>query len=201
MRDSKTNRKTSVRPSAARRRLGGFTLVELLIAMSVFIIITVVAVGAFIQSLKSERHIVTMIAVDNDLNSALEQMAREMRSGYLFTTSSQAVGVDALHFINFSGASTTYGVVSGTLARDGQAITSNNVVIKRLSFIVSQPGNPNAVSDTCYPWRVTILMGIGAAGASPAIPPTYIQTTVSSRIFPKDVPPIFKYSSPAISGC
>jgi type II secretory pathway pseudopilin PulG len=173
----------------------GFTLAELLVAMSVFIIVTVVAVGAFIQSLKSERHLVAMIAVDNDVGTALEQMARDIRTGYLFATSTDPS--QALSFYNASGDLTTYGTSStNILVRDGVAITSNNVIVKKLDFIVTQTGG-----RACYPWRVTINLGIGAAGADQSVAPTYIQTTMSSRVLPKDVPPKFKYNSAQISGC
>ncbi len=175
----------------------GFTLVELLVAMSVFIIITVVAVGAFIQSLKSERHLVTQISVANDVNTALEQMARAIRTGYLFSaTAPDSQGNNSLSFIDYSGASSTYSIGSGGLLEreDGTGntvpITSNDVVIRQLSFVVSQIGG-----NSCYPWRVTILLGVEAAGSSASVVPTYIQTTVSSRTLPRDVPPAFKYSS------
>ncbi len=174
-------------------------MAELLVAMSVFIVVTVVAVGAFIQSLKSERHIVTEIAVANDVQTALEQMAREVRTGFLFDVSP---AMDSLFFYNANNASTTYGVsADGLLTRTDQngvtsAITSDNVIVKDLHFIVSQ-ANDNA----CYPWRITILLGIGAKGADASVAPTYVQTTVSSRTLPKDVPPAFKYTSPQISGC
>jgi type II secretory pathway pseudopilin PulG len=171
----------------------GFTLAELLVAMSVFIIVTVVAVGAFIQSLKSERHLVTMIAVDNEIQTALEQMAREIRTGYLFTTPTNQ---SSLSFYNASGASTIYELSStNALLRNGVPITSSNVVVKSLNFIVSQNSGP------CSPWRVTINLGVGAAGADKSVAPVYIQTTVSSRTLPKDVPPQFKYNSTQISGC
>ncbi len=172
----------------------GFTLAELLVAMSVFIIVTVVAVGAFIQSLKSERHLVTMIAVDNEIQTALEQMSREIRTGYLFTTSTNPSVL--LSFYNASGASTTYRLSSANaLLRNGVPITSSNVVVKSLNFIVSQN------SGSCSPWRVTINLGVGAAGADKSVAPVYIQTTVSSRTLPKDVPPQFKSNSTQISGC
>ncbi len=187
---------SSSRPLSLKGSKGaGFTLVELLVAMSVFIIVTVVAVGAFIQSLKSERHLVTMITVDNDVQTALEQMAREIRTGYLFTTSTDPS--QALTFYNASGDVTTYGISSANvLVRDGAAITSDNVIVKNLNFIVAQ-----TKGDACYPWRVTINLGIGAAGADQSVAPTYVQTTVSSRVLPKDVPPKFKYNSAQISGC
>ncbi len=173
----------------------GFTLAELMVAMSVFIVVTTVAVGAYVQALRSERRLVTLVSVTNDVQTALEEMAREIRTGYLFTTSPAG---GTLQFINADGTSTVYSVVGGILERDGEAITSENTRVDNLHFIVSQDGSGHTA---CYPWRVVILLGIGAAGASQNVIPDQIQTTVSSRILPKDVPPQFKYSSAEISGC
>ncbi|MCL4403997.1 type II secretion system GspH family protein [Patescibacteria group bacterium] len=184
----------------SKNNRGGFTLAELLVAMSVFIIVTTVAVGAFIQTLKSERHLVTLIAVSNEVNSAVEQMTREMRTGYLFATSTLN-GEGALTFYNFAGDLTTYSVsASGALLDGNSAITSGNVVVAYLNFIVSQAGQ-GSVNNACYPWRVTAVLGVKAAGSAASVDPVYVQTTVSSRILPKDVPPKFKYASSQIYNC
>lgn len=180
--------------------LDGFTLAELLVAMSVFIIVVTVAVGAFIQTLKSERHLVTLVSVANEVNSAIEQMAREMRTGYLFATST-VNGQGALTFYNFAGNLTTYDVSAGGVLLDNdKPITSANVVVAYLNFIVAQAGQ-GGVQNACYPWRVTAVLGVKAAGSAASVDPVYVQTTVSGRILPKDVPPQFKYASSQIYNC
>lgn len=173
----------------AHENIAGFTLTELLVAMAVFIVVTTVAVGAFIQSLKSERHVVTMLSISNDVSAAIEQMAREIRTGYNFSANGSTID-----FTDVQGNSVSYGLSANRVVQGSTPITSSNTVVKTLDFTVAQDGG-----DVCNPWRVTILLGIGAQGADPGVPPVYIQTTVSSRTLPQNVP--FDQRLPQYSGC
>lgn len=62
----------------------GFTLVELLIAIGLFTIIVSVAVGGFTNALRTQRQVSSLIATQSNVSLALEQVAREIRTGYLF---------------------------------------------------------------------------------------------------------------------
>jgi prepilin-type N-terminal cleavage/methylation domain-containing protein len=62
----------------------GFTLVELLIAVGLFVIIISIAVGGFINALRTQREVSSLIATQSNVSLALEQMTREIRTGYLF---------------------------------------------------------------------------------------------------------------------
>ena len=66
------------------RHTKGFTLVELLVAMALFSILMAIAAGGFVRALRSEREVSAMMAAESNVKLALEQMAREMRTGYLF---------------------------------------------------------------------------------------------------------------------
>lgn len=67
-----------------RSTLGGFTLIELMIATTLFTIIMLMGVGALVVSSNSAKASQKLrISVDN-VNFAMESMARELRMGTLF---------------------------------------------------------------------------------------------------------------------
>ena len=81
----------------------GFTIIELLIAMGLFAILISVVSGIFVRSLRAQRVTVALIAANNNASLAIEQMAREIRTGQSFS----AV-IDQLRFINAKGETVTY---------------------------------------------------------------------------------------------
>ena len=67
-----------------RTQPAGFTLVELLVTIALFSIIVSIAAGGFVRALRSEREVSAMILSESNVSIALEEMTREMRTGYLF---------------------------------------------------------------------------------------------------------------------
>jgi prepilin-type N-terminal cleavage/methylation domain-containing protein len=70
--------------SCRRVQRQGFTLVELLVSIALFSILVSIAAGGFVNALRTERQAAAMMAAESNVSIALEQMAREMRTGYLF---------------------------------------------------------------------------------------------------------------------
>ncbi|MDP8971547.1 MAG: prepilin-type N-terminal cleavage/methylation domain-containing protein [Actinomycetota bacterium] len=69
--------------SGIRRRLPderGFTLVELLVTMSLSLIVVAIATGSVIQALQTQRRQVRQVAIQAEANKALERMTRELRA-------------------------------------------------------------------------------------------------------------------------
>ncbi len=62
----------------------GFTLVELLITVALFTIIIAIAVGTFTNALRTQRQVSSLISAESNVSLSLEQMARDIRTGYLF---------------------------------------------------------------------------------------------------------------------
>ncbi|TSA46390.1 type II secretion system protein [bacterium] len=165
------------------RLCGGFTIVELLVAMSIFVILITIATGAFIQALRSERRLVALMSVSNNVGLVLEQMAREIRTGYNFTLPNLP-NVETLSFSSTASAGgITYSRVGGKIQRNGQNVTADNVSVTKLDFIVSQESN-----NSCNPWRVTIVTTVNAFPAVTDVNDITLQTTASSRILPREVP-------------
>ncbi len=173
----------------------GFTIVELIVAMGLFAILTAIAVAAFTQALRSERRLTAMMSVDANASIALEQMAREIRTGYNFPSDGS---YNSLSFISSQnkGTGISYSLNgSGAITRNGGSITSDNVRVSTLKFLVTQ-------ENYCDPWRITIVMMVGQASVSDTINDVPIQTTVSSRILPREVPFKDKETAPTpIADC
>jgi prepilin-type N-terminal cleavage/methylation domain-containing protein len=70
--------------SKNQSRSSGFTLVELLVAIALFSILVAIAAGGFVRALRTEREVASMMSAESNISIALEEMTREMRTGYLF---------------------------------------------------------------------------------------------------------------------
>ena len=57
---------------------------ELLVAIALFSILVSIASGGFVRALRSEREVSAMMSAESNVGIALEEMTREMRTGYLF---------------------------------------------------------------------------------------------------------------------
>ena len=159
----------------------GFTIVELLVAMGLFVILVGIATGGFIRALRTQRFIVGLMEANNNVSLALEQMAREMRTGYHFTK----ISGTELQFVNVNNVVVFYRLNAGTLERGTsdpllaityKKITADNVKITH--FTVSLLGN-NAGDG--YPPRITIGLSVTGTGEYLEDIITNIQATISSR--------------------
>ena len=174
-----------------KRGESGFTIAELLVAMSIFVVLVTIATGAFIQALRSEKRLLSLMSISNNASLVLEQMAREIRTGYSFPTQS-ACGA-SLSFDTSASGNISYGLGSaagrGIIKRNGQDLTAANVNVSNLCFLVSRGTN------VCNPWRVTIRATVDTFPSSASVKPITIQTSASSRVLPRDIPLIQKSQS------
>ncbi|HBI25612.1 MAG: hypothetical protein UT41_C0001G0270 [Candidatus Wolfebacteria bacterium GW2011_GWC2_39_22] len=67
-------------------RREGFTLVEMIVAFSIFTIFITVAAGSFVRSVRIQRVSLQLMAINDNMAITMEQMMREMRVGYNFCT-------------------------------------------------------------------------------------------------------------------
>src|SRR3989344_3761119 len=77
----------------------GFTMIELLVSMVLFVTIVSIVSGIFITSIRAERQIVALIAANDNTFQALEQMSRAIRVGRSFNVPSSA----EMDFLNPQG--------------------------------------------------------------------------------------------------
>jgi len=155
-------------------------MVELLVAMSIFTIVVSIATGIFVRSLRTQRNIINLMAINDNASLAIEQMAREIRTGIKFSSPTET----ELNFTNYLNQAVTYRLNQSTLALergvggDFKPITASEVKIKKLRFILmgEQPNDGLAT-------RVTVILSIGSDQRDLKDISTNIQTTVSARNF------------------
>ncbi len=159
-------------------RQKGFTLIELLVAMSLFLILVAVATGTFIQTLRAQRIITELTAANDNATQVIEQMAREIRTGFNFADSTKTV----LRFVNYRSEQVSYKLIGGSVFRcvgdcnadvDFSPITAPEVKVAKFEFIYSGI----SLTDRLPP-RITIILSI----LGPRDIKVNLQTTVSSRV-------------------
>ncbi len=188
------------------KKSAGFTLVELLVSMAVFGILMSLAIGVFVSAMKAERSLADLMSTNNNLNLVIEQMAREIRMGYFdkneFDSIRGSVNTGAcMSSLSFhtmqtndakeEGTPVTYSFLNESLTKDGALITGENVKVERACFSIYQYDmNSNRSTDllnNCNPWRITIAFAVKPKNAKDDVDPTYVETSVSMRIFPIDI--------------
>lgn len=83
----------------------GFTVIELIVSMSLFVIISGIVVGSFITATRTQREIISLIEARDNMSIAMEQMAREVRLGTNFSVSPTG---DGIIFNNLNGDEISY---------------------------------------------------------------------------------------------
>src|SRR6185369_6212596 len=114
MTNKRTNEKAKAPAGAAAR---GFTLIELLVAVSLFAIAVAIAAGGFVRALRTQRQLIALISANSSASLAIEQMAREMRTGFGFGCTAVAGVCDQISFTNASGEEVRYYSEDGVLKR------------------------------------------------------------------------------------
>lgn len=185
----------------------GFTLVELLISVSIFATVMVMSLGALLAMSESNRRVESMKSVINTLNFALDSMSRSIRTGYSYecdplsftdSTSPEDCPSDPstkFAFTNSDGVSIGYclGRIDSLIcdesseatailrSEDGgplAPITSREVVIEDFAFYVIG----SLPGDNTQP-KVTILIS-GYVDVSATQRSTFnLQTSVTQRIY------------------
>jgi len=159
--------------------LRGFTIIELLVAMGLFVILVGIASGGFIKVLRMQRLIVELMSANDNVSSALEQMAREIRMGYDFNKISET----ELQFVNTYDIKVSYKLNDKTIERcveesglwNCKKITAEKVNISNFKI--------NLLDNNDYPPRITISLSAGVNDKYFENTPINIQTTISSRIY------------------
>lgn len=183
----------------------GFTLIELIIALGIFVILISIAIGGFINALRGQRVAVGLMEINDNMGLVLEQMAREIRMGYNFN---QAIGAfDELRFQKSLSKFVIYKLINNeiwraeagdftnldsALALITNPITAENIKIENLDIIacgenldaISYP-LPSCGTGGIFQPRVTLSIRVTGKGKDVYIEKlgvyNEIQTTISSR--------------------
>ena len=178
----------------------GFTLIELIVTLGIFVILISIVIGGFINALRGQRVAVGLMEINDNMGLVLEQMAREIRMGYDFILVS-----GELRFTNSSNKSVSYRLNNNlndpnryAIERDEEGagfepITAENIKIDKFNvFACGQNidltdlgvGGCDGSGGVFQP-RITLSMRITGKGKDVYIEKlgayNEIQTTISSR--------------------
>jgi prepilin-type N-terminal cleavage/methylation domain-containing protein len=171
----------------------GFTLVELLVATSIFAFIMTGVSSLFISALNLERQAAGIQKINENAQYVIELISREMRVSTIDTSKMGDTNCNPLDdtstklFINHPvNGSVGYSYQKdvngyGGIYRNGQRITTTDVDFKTFAFCVSGSGTDGQQT------RLTMPMTIQAVGANSAKVTIQLQTTVVSRDLTTDL--------------
>ena len=167
----------------------GFTLIELMTALSIFIIIMTISMSSILSVFDANRKSRSLKTVLNNLNLAIEGMSKEMRFGKNYHCGSGIVtsqqncpsGDTLMSFLSSSGIQTTYRFNAGAIEKqigDGEyiALTAPEIIIDDLVFYTLGAGT----GDTLQP-KVFIKIK-SHAGSGKNQSNFTLQTLVSQRL-------------------
>lgn len=84
----------------------GFTLIEIMVAVSIFSLVMVVALGAILAIVNANKKAQALHNVINNLNLAIETMTRDLRTGFEYTCSSDTCSASGDSSITFKSSQT-----------------------------------------------------------------------------------------------
>lgn len=168
------------------RERRAFTIIEFMVAVALFSIVISIAMGSFVRALRTQRQLVALMASNSNVSLAIEQMAREIRTGHNFCLGSCAGSPDTLLFTNRNGQQIIYCKEANVIKRgvntasctNAQKITSDKVDVGAMQFI----GRGMNAGDN-YPPRITISVTISPQETGVETSKVFLQTTVSARFF------------------
>jgi len=115
----------------------GFTLLELLLAISLLSLVITITIGIFVSGSKSQRKIIELSVAQREGGYLMETISRELRMATAIAVSQQNNQDSDLVFTNYDGDPTTYELNGGRILRNSSPISSSDVIIENLKFYVS----------------------------------------------------------------
>ena len=151
------------------KNLGGFTLIEILVALSIFTMAILLAVGMLNQTIKSQRKVFANQEVIDNTRFALETISKTARMAKFQTSSDGSI----LNLQHPTKGGVIYDLDSGRIRENGIAITSGKIRIERFWFDVSGM----TPDDNLQPKITVIIKGKDLNNQAEI----NLQTTISQR--------------------
>ncbi len=161
---------------------GGFTLIEMMVSISLFAVVISVALGSFLNMSEVQKKATSLRKINDNLNFAVETMMREIRTGKKYCQS--ACSPSSFNFTSARGDSIVYRLNNGNgsieRSEDGGttffSLTSPEVKVDNLLFVVGGESS----SDSLQP-IVSIIVNGSAGEKKKTKSHLDLQVTVSQR--------------------
>lgn len=174
------------------KRNAGFTLVELMVALGLFITVMFVAVGSLMSVVLASKKVQSISIVMDNLNFALENVTRSLRTGFTYHCGSSVplntpldcpLGSNYIAFTDVNGGTSIFRLDNKHIQRSKDSgasfvdITAPEIEIDTLLFVVEG----SLIGDDKQP-RVLIIIE-GTAGVRAQEKTSFsVQTTISQRM-------------------
>ena len=185
-------------PKHQEKHIRGFTLVELMVSVSVFSIVMLISMGAILTVVDANRKSQALRAVMDNLNFAFEGMTRDIRFGDNYHCGSAgditrpldcSLGDNSITIRTSSGNLATYRLsgnrIIKTLNGTDYYVTSGDSTIQSLKFYVSGAYPfvaANPTTDMIQPQVIMVVSGY--AGTKDTLKSSFsLETTLSQRKF------------------
>lgn len=154
----------------------GFTLVEVLVSMSIFLVFTVVSMGIYTSTVRAQRKSLAISRVQQEAQFVMEFLGKMVRTsdidyaaypgGTIPSPTTQLVVRDAsnnqFNFTYDAGADAVMVSINGDPARP---ISASTITVTDLQYFITPPTTPfpcGGCAPTSQP-RATLVMRFGAA--------------------------------------
>lgn len=150
----------------------GLTLIELIVALTIFIIVVVAAISIFLSGVAGQRRILALQNVQDNARYALESMAKEIRMSSINNAEGASLSLNITHPVNGT-FDYSFDQTTKQLKRKGEPITSSNLEVTG-QFIIRKGAD-------LWP-RATVVMKVKSKGGKiEEKAEINLETTVSSR--------------------
>ena len=176
---------------------GGFTVVELLVSMAIFVILVGIVSGIFINSLRIQRAVISLMATNDNSSLVLESIARDIRTGSNFCISDFITGNcisgdigNSFRFNNAKGGESIYRLnaseksiqKSDDLGASFERLTSSLVDVQIFEVRLVDSQFLSSFGEE-WPSRVSLFMRVGSKDPKLTGIFTDLQMTTSARNF------------------
>jgi len=139
---------------------GGYTLIELMVSMTIFALVMVAATAAYLSFIAYNRQAESTATVMNSLSYSVDSMTREIRSGSNYTVTIPT----AITFANQSDCIVTYQLASNAITR---TVAQNSSGTCPASDLVA--GSPITDSPSVVVKNLRIVLRGAVSGYQPIV--------------------------------
>ena len=144
----------------------GFTLLEMMVALAIFLMVSLVSVSIFVTAVQNQRRDFMIQNLQDNARYIMEAFSKEVRMSEIRNTNGDAT---RLNIKNQDYIELNYEFTSSDLLRGINPLNSTNVSVQGGFYVIKSGEQP----------RVTIKMILTPAGSTE--PKIQVQNTVTSR--------------------
>jgi type II secretory pathway pseudopilin PulG len=157
----------------------GLTMIELMVALTIFILVLVIVISIFVMSVKAQRQSLVSQGLQDNARYLMETMAKEIRMSQIegSTGNDQTISIKAFSELSPGGEDINYRFQNNVLQR--QELSGGFQDISSSKIDVT--GEFNVIDDVNLQPRVTIVMKVTPQGL--ATPVINLESTISARSY------------------